>query len=433
MNFRKTIRKIIGSMVVCMTFGAGMAQAATVYVDVANTTGIEDGTDVSPFNTIQEGINAALAGDTVLVSPGVYHGAIELKDSVLLKGDKGPKLTIIDGDGTGNVIIMPYSIPCRTSIEGFTVKNGSTLVFVSNRVNFWSGSEFRANNCIFTGWGRAAINSYPASKTYVTRSLFYSQDLTGQVWEKMAYESIWCGNGEFTNVTVDNVNTGFMMYQTGVQLINTTVSNTTNMAATWGSRGSGYVYANYTNFFNVTNQVIPGDNGQLPYLNISNTLAVEPQFMNASTFDYRLSPASSLIDAGINVGLPYNGTAPDIGAYEVNVSIPEMVEALAHSYQDVPLDAYKNAGEQRRHALSNKFVALLKQIDAIKETMPRDEKLAAWQEALDKLLNDIWAKGDGFYGGNPKNDWITTQEEQARLKEKVDEVAAAIRDEIAKL
>jgi hypothetical protein len=30
----------------------------------------------------------------------------------------------------------------------------------------------------------------------------------------------------------------------------------------------------------------------------------------------RLAPGSSLIDAGVDVGLPYNGTAPDLGAYE---------------------------------------------------------------------------------------------------------------------
>ena len=30
----------------------------------------------------------------------------------------------------------------------------------------------------------------------------------------------------------------------------------------------------------------------------------------------KLSPDSDLIDAGVNVGLPYNGSAPDLGAFE---------------------------------------------------------------------------------------------------------------------
>jgi hypothetical protein len=29
-----------------------------------------------------------------------------------------------------------------------------------------------------------------------------------------------------------------------------------------------------------------------------------------------LTPGSDLIDAGLNVGLPYNGAAPDLGAFE---------------------------------------------------------------------------------------------------------------------
>jgi hypothetical protein len=30
----------------------------------------------------------------------------------------------------------------------------------------------------------------------------------------------------------------------------------------------------------------------------------------------KLAAGSDLIDKGVNVGLPYNGTAPDLGAYE---------------------------------------------------------------------------------------------------------------------
>jgi len=431
MNRSSSIRRIIGSVVVCMAFGAGAAQAATVYVDVANSTGIEDGTTVAPFNTIQEGINAAVAGDKVLVSPGIYHGAIEMKNAVTVASDKGPKLTIIDGDGSETVVNPPYSLESRTTLDGFTVKNGSNLVYLTNRANFWSYSEIRITNCIFTNWLYKAITAMPASMAYVSQSVFSNPGATYPY--NSAYDGIWCSGPQFTNVTIDQVGTAFTMYQIGTYLTNTTVSNATALAAVWGSRGTGYFSARYSNFFNITTEAQPGDSGQYPTIVKQNSLSVDPLFANASSTNYLLSPGSQLIDAGINVGLPFNGTAPDIGAYEANVSIPEMVEALAHSYQDVPLDAYKNAGEQRRHALNNKFIALLKQIDGIKDSQPRDQKLAAWQEALDKLLNDIWAKGDGFYGGNPKNDWITTQEEQARLYEKVQEIEAAIRVELARI
>ncbi len=50
-------------------------------------------------------------------------------------------------------------------------------------------------------------------------------------------------------------------------------------------------------------------------INISNNLAgVEPRFVGPG--NYTLQSTSPLIDAGTNVGLAYNGSAPDIGYYE---------------------------------------------------------------------------------------------------------------------
>jgi hypothetical protein len=47
--------------------------------------------------------------------------------------------------------------------------------------------------------------------------------------------------------------------------------------------------------------------------NITNT---NPGFVNAGANDFRLASGSTAINAGINVGLPFNGSAPDIGTYE---------------------------------------------------------------------------------------------------------------------
>jgi hypothetical protein len=46
--------------------------AQVIYVDVSNITGIEDGTQAHPFNTIKEGINYALPGNTVMIKQGTY-------------------------------------------------------------------------------------------------------------------------------------------------------------------------------------------------------------------------------------------------------------------------------------------------------------------------------------------------------------------------
>jgi hypothetical protein len=51
------------------------------------------------------------------------------------------------------------------------------------------------------------------------------------------------------------------------------------------------------------------------YVNEVNIIA-DPLF--ASTSDFRLKSGSPAIDAGINVGLPYYGSSPDIGAFEMS-------------------------------------------------------------------------------------------------------------------
>jgi hypothetical protein len=59
------------------------------------------------------------------------------------------------------------------------------------------------------------------------------------------------------------------------------------------------------------------------YLYTSN-LHVTPLFISSS--DFHLQSASPLIDAGVNVGLSYLGTSPDIGCYEygITTSISEL-------------------------------------------------------------------------------------------------------------
>jgi len=59
-----------------------------------------------------------------------------------------------------------------------------------------------------------------------------------------------------------------------------------------------------------------------------NPVVGDPAFMNSASDDFHLQQGSPAIDAGVDVGLPFTGTAPDIGAYEFNdtpTSIDDMV------------------------------------------------------------------------------------------------------------
>jgi hypothetical protein len=64
-----------------------------------------------------------------------------------------------------------------------------------------------------------------------------------------------------------------------------------------------------------------------PYISNNNTwdLSIsDPKFISTdstSPLFLRLQAASSVIDRGVNLGLPFNGTAPDLGAYEYSPAI----------------------------------------------------------------------------------------------------------------
>jgi hypothetical protein len=74
------------------------------------------------------------------------------------------------------------------------------------------------------------------------------------------------------------------------------------------------------------------------FVSIDTSLAAAPRQANGNLPDngfFRLKAGSQFIDAGVNVGLPYSGSAPDIGAFEyivtntsLNLNLTALIEAL---------------------------------------------------------------------------------------------------------
>lgn len=56
---------------------------------------------------------------------------------------------------------------------------------------------------------------------------------------------------------------------------------------------------------------------------MNNNLSLAPNFISLT--DFHLQNISALIDKGINVGLPFNGTAPDMGRWETGASAPDTI------------------------------------------------------------------------------------------------------------
>src|SRR5207253_3000149 len=74
------------------------------------------------YATIQAGIAAASAGDTVLVAPGVYFENVTIKPGVHLQGEPG---AILDGSqGIGAVVTAASGVEPTAVLSGFVVRRG---------------------------------------------------------------------------------------------------------------------------------------------------------------------------------------------------------------------------------------------------------------------------------------------------------------------
>ncbi len=92
------------------------------------------------FNTIQDAINAAQNGDTILVADGIYEGEINFNglvaDSVIIKSEAGHDNRIIDcqNEMLSSSFIF-NSQDCKSTVEGFTIRNAYS------GVNIYAGAS----------------------------------------------------------------------------------------------------------------------------------------------------------------------------------------------------------------------------------------------------------------------------------------------------
>lgn len=100
------------------------------------------------FDTIQEGIDTAEDGDTVLVQPGVYVENIDftgknitVASMFIIDGDEGHiEGTVIDGNQAGSVVRIMDRVTDDARLCGFTIQNGSGTSYGFG--NFFGGGIF---------------------------------------------------------------------------------------------------------------------------------------------------------------------------------------------------------------------------------------------------------------------------------------------------
>lgn len=134
--------------------------------------------EVTSTEMIQHAINVAAPGDEVIVEPGVYHGTLQVKDGVFVRGAGEGEVTL-DGQGAAQVVQLGK----ESAIAGFTIRNGTTLVanksgfagvfectlesFGAFAVMFQGGSGVLAHNHIKGEAGKVAVLNAAANPLIV--------------------------------------------------------------------------------------------------------------------------------------------------------------------------------------------------------------------------------------------------------------------------
>ena len=131
------------------------------------------------YPTIQDGIGAALSGDTVLVSPGTYYENIDfLGKGIVVTSVRGPDSTVIDGCGLGSVVTAATGEPVGTEISGFTIRNGNNEIKYGGGVFCGSSSCINViNNVIEYNYARYGGGvGVKGSSAIVSMNIFQSND-----------------------------------------------------------------------------------------------------------------------------------------------------------------------------------------------------------------------------------------------------------------
>lgn len=164
----------------------------------------------SEYATIQSAIDAASAGDAVIVAPGVYNEALNLLGKeITLRSAAGADVTTLDGTGLMVSILTATSGETfQTVVEGFTFRDGrGTQAANCITANGWVGGAIYVRNSRLTVRACAFVENGV--------SLGYEMTAGGAIYARDAdlriSECEFLGNGGFGN-TGDGIHSGGAVY-----------------------------------------------------------------------------------------------------------------------------------------------------------------------------------------------------------------------------
>jgi Right handed beta helix region len=270
--------------------------------------------------TIQQAINVALNGDTILVSPGSYFGDIDFQGKeITVTGEHGADATVIDGGNGGAYVRFHSQEQLNARLGGFTLRN--TLVDLLGASPTIVDNVFNANGRFGGGIAGSASSAIIEWNTFINNSC-NDQDVFGVVaFENDSSPRI------ANNLFADNLCSAITM--TLPEASAPRVLNNTIVGNRVGIRFNRRTAASRQLYFNniiVRNGIgLQTDSGSFPawrhnlvfdnsvnysvisdQTGINGNISADPLFANAAAGDYHLLTGSPAIDAGDNAapGLP---------------------------------------------------------------------------------------------------------------------------------
>jgi len=182
---KRLIHLVIATFPALVVSLLGLAPAAAaakvVYVSASQTNSLPDGISwATAFTGVQQGLDAAVAGDEVWVAAATYFENILLGDGVALLGGFGgdesdstqrnwtTNLTILDGRATNSVVIVQAGAMNTTRLDGFTIQNGRA--FAGAGVLCANASPIIANNTIVSNRATGGLQDGGGGGIHCTNS-----------------------------------------------------------------------------------------------------------------------------------------------------------------------------------------------------------------------------------------------------------------------
>ena len=273
------------------------------------------------YPTIQEGIYAATYGDTVFVSTGRYsletgeNFPIIMISNINLIGED-EETTILDAQQTGSVITMDNcenNTISDLTITGGAGTNGGGMILLGSdpilkRITITNNTSSSDGAGIYLDGSSPLLN-------HITITHNVTNNIGGGMYLKAS-------NPTLTHVTiaynVSDEGQGISLYNSAPLL--------TNSIIYWNTHCHfGYCHDSIYLVGNENEPIITYNNIEGGWFGVGN-IDFDPRFTNPENYDFTLQAESPCIDAGTIIEeIEYFGPAPDMGAYEYDSGLQDLL------------------------------------------------------------------------------------------------------------